>query len=112
MKKLEQEAQSYREVIWGKNNHPKAYKDSIGVLYQKIRMDKLAFARKAIDTNRGDKRFIWVLDVYVQNFLTIDELEEELKKFTPAVQREKEWAEKTPQGADRVRWTDHRNRIF
>ena len=94
MKKLEDVEQEYREVIWGKNNFQEAYKDSVTILYQKVRLDKLDLAKKAMDANRNDKRFLWVLNVYVQNFLTLDELEAELNKFSPTVQNDKEWTEK------------------
>lgn len=94
MKKLEEQEKVYRDVIWGKNTFSEAYKDSVYVHCQKVRDDKVSLAKKAIDANRGDKRFIRVLNIYVQNFLTLDELEADLQKFTNAVQQEKEWKEK------------------
>lgn len=94
IQKLDQQEQEYRTIIWGKNNYPKNYKDSIVELYTAIRKEKLDFARKEIGENRSDKRFITALGVYVQNYLTIDELENELKQFSPEVQKEPEWQEK------------------
>ncbi len=94
MQKIETQEREYMDVVFKKNDYSQHYKDSVYQHLAKLREDKLAFARKAIDENRDDKAFIWVLNVYVQNFLTLDELEAELKKFTPEVQLTKEWQEK------------------
>lgn len=94
MTKIETQEREYMDVVWGKNDYSKAYKDSVYQHLAKLREDKLAFAKSSIDANRNDKQFVWVLNVYVQNFLTLDELEAELKKFTPEVQQTKEWQEK------------------
>ena len=82
------------DVVFKKNDYSQHYKDSVYQHLAKLREDKLAFAHKAINENRNDKAFIWVLNVYVQNFLTLDELEAELKKFTPEVQQSEEWQKK------------------
>lgn len=94
MKKIETQEREYMDIVFNKNNYSKHYKDSILQHLTKLRKDKLAFARKSIDANRDDKNFVQVLSIYVQNFLTLDELEAELKKFTPEVQLTKEWQEK------------------
>lgn len=94
IQKLDKQEQEYRTIIWGKNDYSKSYKDSISQLYSAIRKEKLDFARKIIGENRSDKRFIAALGVYVQNYLTIDELENELKQFALNVQKEPEWLEK------------------
>ena len=94
MTKIETQEREYTDAIWGKNDHSKTYKDSVYQHLAKLREDKLAFARSSISANRNDKQFVWVLNVYVQNFLTLDELEAELKKFTPEVQQSEEWQKK------------------
>lgn len=94
MQKIEAQEREYMDVVFKKNDYSQHYKDSVYQHLAKLREDKLAFARKAIDENRNDKAFIEVLNIYVQNFLTLDELEAELKKFTPEVQLTKEWQEK------------------
>lgn len=94
MQKIETQEREYMDVVFKKNDYSQHYKDSVYQHLAKLREDKLAFARKAIDENRDDKAFIWVLNVYVQNFLTLDELEAELKKFTPEVQQSEEWQKK------------------
>ena len=91
MKKLETREREYHSVIFGKNDYPEHYKDSIVELYQAIRQEKREFAQRAVDNNRLDKRFVKVLGIYVQNYLTLDELEADLKKFSPEVQKEQEW---------------------
>ena len=94
MKKLETREREYHRVIFGKNDYPEHYKDSIVELYQAIRQEKREFAQRAVDNNRLDKRFVKVLGIYVQNYLTLDELEADLKKFSPEVQKEQEWKDK------------------
>ena len=94
MGKLESLESEYHKVIFGKKDYPKHYTDSIGKLFQAIRQEKRDFAQKAVDNNRSDKRFVKVLGIYVQNYLTIDELEADLKKFSPEVQKEQEWKDK------------------
>ena len=94
MKKLETREREYHSEIFGKNDYPEHYKDSIVELYQAIRQEKREFAQRAVDNNRLDKRFVKVLGIYVQNYLTLDELEADLKKFSPEVQKEQEWKDK------------------
>ena len=94
MKKIETQEREYMDIVFNKNNYSKHYKDSVLQHLTKLRKDKLAFARKSIDANRDDKNFVQVLSIYVQNFLTLDELKAELKKFTPEVQQSEEWKDK------------------
>ena len=94
MKKIETQEREYIDVVFKKNDYSQQYKDSVYQHLAKLREDKLAFARKSIDDNRNDKNFVWVLGIYVQNFLTLDELEAELKKFSPTVQQTEEWQKK------------------
>lgn len=94
MKKIETQEREYMDIVFNKNDYSKHYKDSVLQHLTELRKDKLAFARKSIDANRDDKNFVQVLSIYVQNFLTLDELEAELKKFTPEVQQSEEWKDK------------------
>ena len=80
MGKLESLESEYHKVIFGKKDYPKHYTDSIGKLFQAIRQEKRDFAQKAVDNNRSDKRFVKVLGIYVQNYLTIDEFEKILSR--------------------------------
>lgn len=86
MTAIEKQEQEIRSVIWGKNNYTQLHKDSVYKEYQVLVKDKVQFAQRAIDSNRADKRFLKVLDIYVRNFLTLDEFEAELKQFSPEVQ--------------------------
>lgn len=49
--------------------------------------EKVEFAKNAIRENRDDERFLKVLDIYVRNFLSLDEFETELKSFSTKVQK-------------------------
>lgn len=89
MRVIEQEECGYIDYIWGKEKHTDAQKDSVNQKLIKLRERKVAFAQKSIDENRNDEHFLWVLDIYIRNFLTTDEFEAELKKFTPEVQATK-----------------------
>lgn len=84
IEKLENE---YREVIWGKNDFSQEYKDSVYKKHQILVKEKVEFAKNALRDNRNDERFLKVLDIYVRNFLSLDEFENELKLFSPKVQK-------------------------
>ena len=90
MKEIEAQERLYTDIVFKKNDYSQQYKDSVYQHLAKLREDKLAFARKSIDENRDDKNFVWAWGIYVQNFLTLDEMEAELKKFTPKVQQTEE----------------------
>lgn len=91
MKVLEDQENQYHNVIWGKNDYTKHYKDSVYGHLVKVRKDKVSLAHRFIDNNLDNKRSLWVLNVYIQNFLSLDELETALKKFTPEVQKSEKW---------------------
>ena len=93
MRKLEAQEQIYRNAIWGKNSFPQTYKDSIAVHLEEVRAEMWNLAQSAINENRKDQRFINVLYTYLRNFMSLDEYEAELDKFSSEVKKEKEWQE-------------------
>lgn len=103
MSKLEASESELGRIVWGKENQslPQAYKDSVFQIVQQVRADKRELARTYIDANRDDKRAIQVLNIYLRNFMSLDELEADLQKFSPTVKQEKEWTD----GMDFVKYT-------
>lgn len=87
MSLIEKQENEYRKVIWGENDFSQDYKDSIYKKHQVLVKEKVEFAKNAIRENRDDERFLKVLDIYVRNFLSLDEFETELKSFSPKVQK-------------------------
>ena len=81
MSLIEKQENEYRKVIWGKNDFSQDYKDSFYKKHQVLVKEKVEFAKNAIRENRDDERFLKVLDIYVRNFLSLDEFEAELKMF-------------------------------
>lgn len=94
MGKLESLESEYHKVIFGKKVIRNIIQTVLESFFRRSRQEKRDFAQKAVDNNRSDKRFVKVLGIYVQNYLTIDELEADLKKFSPEVQKEQEWKDK------------------
>lgn len=89
MSVIEQEERGYVDYIWGKKKHTDAQKDSVSQLLTKLRERKVAFAKKSVEENRDDERFVEVLAIYLRNYIGEDGFETELKKFTPEVQATK-----------------------
>ena len=87
MSLIEKQENEYRKVIWGKNDFTQEYKDSVYKKHQVLVKEKVEFAHTALRNNRDDERFLKVLDIYVRNFLSLDEFEAELKLFSPRVQQ-------------------------
>ena len=87
MSLIEKQENEYRKVIWGENDFSQGYKDSIYKKHQVLVKEKVEFAKNAIRENRDDERFLKVLDIYVRNFLSLDEFETELKSFSTKVQK-------------------------
>ena len=87
MSLIEKQENEYRKVIWGKNDFTQEYKDSVYKKHQVLVKEKVEFAKTALRNNRDDERFLKVLDIYVRNFLSLDEFEAELKLFSPRVQQ-------------------------
>lgn len=70
-----------------KSNFSQDYKDSVYKKHQVLVKEKVEFAKNTIRENRDDERFLKVLDIYVRNFLSLDEFEAELKMFSFQVQK-------------------------
>lgn len=87
MTEIEQKEQLLRKEIWGNPAIAEARKDSLGQVYRTFVQDKMEFARQAVRANPDDERFLKVLDIYVRNFLTLDEFEKELKGFSRRVKK-------------------------
>ena len=79
---IEKQENEYRKVIWGENDFSQDYKDSVYKKHQVLVKEKVEFAKNTIRENRDDERFLKVLDIYVRNFLSLDEFEAELKMFS------------------------------
>ena len=84
---IEKQENEYRKVIWGENDSSQDYKDSVYKKHQVLVKEKVEFAKNTIRENRDDERFLKVLDIYVRNFLSLDEFEAELKMFSFQVQK-------------------------
>lgn len=91
MRKLEAKEKEYGNVLFKKNNYPQSYKDSLYPYLKEVREKKLSLARNAIHANPDDARFVDVLNFYVFNFLSIDELRKELDLFTPKARENPTW---------------------
>ena len=87
MSLIEKQENEYRKVIWGENDFSQDYKDSVYKKHQVLVKEKVEFAKNTIRENRDDERFLKVLDIYVRNFLSLDEFEAELKMFSFQVQK-------------------------
>lgn len=88
---VESRERELRDAIWGKNDNTQEYKDSVGQILEVLVQDKKDFALQAVRKNPDDARFLKVLDIYVRNFLSLDEYEAELKHFSSKVQQTEEW---------------------
>lgn len=58
---------------------------------QKVREEKVTLARKAIEANPDDKRFVDVLNFYLFNYLSIEELDRMLDRFTADARQHPMW---------------------
>lgn len=81
MKKIEAEEKECMNMVFKNKDLSDAEKEPYKAKLKDVRARKLDYAKKAIDNNRNDKRFVDVLNFYVFNFLTIDELSQSLDKF-------------------------------
>ena len=102
MSLIEKQENEYRKVIWGENDFSQGYKDSIYKKHQVLVKEKVEFAKNAIRENRDDERFLKVLNIYVRNFLSLDEFETELKSFQPRYRKQKPCLLYTSDAADEL----------
>lgn len=92
MTELEKQEKEHWTVVFDRTGkYTDAQKDVAKPKMDKVRAEKVQWARLGIEANYGDKRFLDVLNIYLFNFLTIDELDAMLAKFTPEVQQEDRW---------------------
>ena len=94
MSEIEKRESELRSVIWGKNDYSQHYKDSVWKILDVLVKDKKNFALQSVRENPDDSRFLKVLDIYVRNFLTLEEFEAELKRFSSDVQATKDCQKK------------------
>ncbi|MGM9713188.1 MAG: TlpA family protein disulfide reductase [Prevotella sp.] len=89
MRKLETEEKEYQKILFGRDNtYTDAQKDEAKPKMKRVREQKMELAKKAINANLSDPRFIDVLSVYVFNFLSIEELDKQLERFTPEARKQ------------------------
>ena len=91
MKLLETEERAYMDTIFKIYKNDEVRNKPYMPKLEDVRARKLQFAREAINTNRNDPRFVDVLNFYIFNFLTIDELNTELERFTPEARTNPMW---------------------
>lgn len=92
MEELEKEEKEHWNVVFDSTGkYTDAQKAETKPKMDKARELKKEWARTGIEANYTDKRFLDVLNIYLFNFLTIDELNAMLDKFTPEVQQQELW---------------------
>lgn len=92
MKKLEKEEKGYHTFIFGKDEtRSDADRKAMVPKLQDVRERKVALARKGIAANPGDPHFVDVLNFYLFNYLTVDELDNILEGFTGEAREHKMW---------------------
>ena len=92
MTELEKQEKEYWKIVFDRTGkYTEEQKAEAKPKMDKVRAEKVLWARQGIEANYGDKRFLYVLNTYLFNFLTIDELDAMLTKFTPEVQQEERW---------------------
>lgn len=92
MKKLEKEEKEYHTYIFGKDeSRSDADRKAMVPKLQDVRARKVALARKGIAANPGDPNFVDVLNFYLFNFLSVDELDGILENFTGEAREHKMW---------------------
>ena len=91
MKLLETEERAYMDTIFKIYKNDEVRNKPYMPKLEDVRARKLQFAREAINTNRNDPRFVDVLNFYVFNFLSIDELARELELFGPEARTNPAW---------------------
>ena len=91
MKKLEQEEKEYSGILFRKNDYSAEYKKGFEPKLKKVREEKVTLARKAIEANSDDKRFVDVLNFYLFNYLSIEELDRMLDRFTADARQHPMW---------------------
>ena len=91
MKEIEAEEKECMNTIFKNKELSDAEKEPYVAKLKDVRARKLDWAKQALHANPGDKRFVDVLNFYIFNFLTIDELNTELERFTPEARTNPMW---------------------
>jgi len=91
MKEIEAEEKECMNTVFKNKELSDAEKEPYVAKLKDIRARKLDWAKQALHANPGDKRFVDVLNFYIFNFLTIDELNTELERFTPEARTNPMW---------------------
>lgn len=91
MKEIEAEEKECMNTVFKNKELSDAEKEPYVAKLKDVRARKLEWAKQAIHANPDDKRFVDVLNFYVFNFLTIDELNAELERFTPEARTNPMW---------------------
>ena len=91
MKEIEAEEKECMNTVFKNKELSDAEKEPYVAKLKDIRARKLDWAKQALHANPGDKRFVDVLNFYIFNFLTIDELNTELERFTSEARTNPMW---------------------
>lgn len=92
MKELEKEEKGYHTYIFGKDEtRTDADRKTMVPKLEDVRARKVALARKGIAANPGDPHFVDVLNFYLFNYLTVNELDSILENFTGEAREHKMW---------------------
>ena len=91
MKEIEAEEKECMNTVFKNKELSDAEKELYVAKLKDIRARKLDWAKQALHANPGDKRFVDVLNFYIFNFLTIDELNTELERFTSEARTNPMW---------------------
>lgn len=91
MKEIEAEEKECMNTVFKNKELSDAEKEPYVAKLKDVRARKLDWAKQALHANPGDKRFVDVLNFYIFNFLTIDELNTELERFTPEARTNPMW---------------------
>lgn len=92
MKELEKEEKGYHTYIFGKDEtRTDADRKAMVPKLEDVRARKVALARKGIAANPGDPHFVDVLNFYLFNFLSVEELDQILENFTGEAREHKMW---------------------
>lgn len=92
MKKLEKAEKEYHAIIFSKGDkYTEEEKKQTMPKMQEVRKKKVELAKAAIQANPDDGRFVDVLNFYVFNFLSIEELDQTLEHFTEKARTNPMW---------------------
>lgn len=92
MKQLEAQERALMKIVFDREGkYAEADKAEAKPKLEQTRSQKKELARQGIESNLGDKRFLDVLNVYLFNFLSLDQLGAMLDRFAPEVKREVRW---------------------